>query len=145
MTANRFSIDPPLASAGSWPSNKPPAVAYDEARAAVRAQAGCISNITIKSRARDYLAEPWQLDLLGARPGFIASAFTPQQIIEFAKELLRQEFDVCERMAPRRIELVPVKKWNAKAAIIAGRWRRNNLGLLMRAASKFRREEGWSE
>jgi hypothetical protein len=123
MTA-RLSLDPPLASAGSWPERKPPSMAYDEARAAVRAQAASTRLATIKSRARDYLAEPWQLDLLGARPGFIASAFTPEQLIEFAKEVLRQDLEFCERMAPRRIELVPVEKWNAQAAIIAGRYRR---------------------
>jgi hypothetical protein len=37
----------------------------------------------------------------------------------FVKEVLRQEMT-----ARVRFEIVPVKKWNAKAAIIAGRYRR---------------------
>jgi hypothetical protein len=159
MTA-RLSLDPPVASAGSWPERKPPSIAvqdaeptpsdstmagrtggahpptaaYDETRAAIRAQAARTRLATIKARARDYLAEPWQLDMLGARPGFIASAFTPDQLIEFAKKLLRQDLEFCERMAPRRVELVPVKMWNAKAAILSGRYRRAKANQSARAA-----------
>lgn len=85
--------------------------------AAIEAQARNAACDMTKDRARDYLVEPRQLDML--RRGFQASLMSPGQLVEFAKEVLLQEF-----AAPHRFELVPVKKVNAGAAIIAGRYMR---------------------
>jgi hypothetical protein len=68
-----------------------------------------------KYRALDYLQEPWQLDML--RGGFAASLMTPGQQIEFGKQVLREE-----SKAP--FSIAPVKQINARAVILAGRYRR---------------------
>lgn len=88
--------------------------ARNTAYASIVVQARKTAIFTIKGRARDYLSMPWQLDMI--KPGFDASFFTPGQLIEFSKEVLRQEVS-----ASRRFSLVPVTEINAKAAILAGR------------------------
>jgi hypothetical protein len=69
-----------------------------------------------KYRALDYLQEPWQLDML--HRGFAASSFTADQLIRFGKELTSQETTV------HRLEIMPVKKINARAATLCGRYLR---------------------
>jgi hypothetical protein len=70
----------------------------------------------VKAQARHYLVKPERLALL--KRGYDASCFTPAQLIEFAKEILRQE------IAIGRVEIVPIRKINACAAIVTGRYRR---------------------
>lgn len=137
MTAHRFTY-PPLAvqvaeptpsvstMAGRTGGAHPPTAAFDNACAAIQAQAARTACVMIKARARDYLAEPWQLDML--RKGFVASGFFPDQLIEFAIELLRVTAIF------HRCETVPIQKINARAAIVAGRYRRAKACQLSRMA-----------
>jgi hypothetical protein len=103
--------------AGRTGGAHPPTAAYDNARAAIRAQAERTVCRVVNERARDYLDEPWQLDML--RVGFLASSYSPEQLIEFAEEIRHQE-----SMRAIRFNLVPVNLVNARAAILAGRYAR---------------------
>jgi len=85
------------------------------AHAALEAQARKTARIMIKERAQAYLDNPWQLNML--KSGFDASLYMPEQLIEFAKAVLREESDGL-------FVFVPVRKINAQAAIVAGRYRR---------------------
>jgi hypothetical protein len=115
----RLSSYTPIAPAASWAGRRPPTFErgaksspdYAAACMALETQARKTVLATIKSRARAFLAEPWQLDMLCRR--FDASLMTPSQLIAFATEVLRQETSM------RRLELV--RLINAKAAILAGR------------------------
>jgi hypothetical protein len=93
---------------------------YEAATSAIAARARRLAIGIVKTRARDYIRAPWQMDFLGWHAGFYAqgSLMTPSQLIAFALEVLR-----LERAVPR-YELVPIKLINAKAAMIAGRYRR---------------------
>lgn len=86
-----------------------------KAHAAIATQARKTAAREVKSRAREYLAESSQLDML--RPGYDASLFTPEQLVEFGEQLLKVEIMYA-------IPLCPVRLINARAAIVAGRWKR---------------------
>jgi hypothetical protein len=94
--------------------------AYEAASRTVATRARRLAIGIVKTRARDYIRAPWQMDFLGWHAGFFAqgSLMTPSQLIAFAREVLR-----LERANPS-FEFIPVKQINAKAAIIAGRYRR---------------------
>jgi hypothetical protein len=97
-----------------------PIDAYEAAISAVASRARRRAVGIIKTRARDYLRQPWQLDFLGWHAGFFyqGSLMTPDQLIAFAREVLQSEVRL------GRLELVQVKIINAKAAILAGRYLR---------------------
>jgi hypothetical protein len=123
----RLADEAPVPDAASWPARRPPSFkdslppSFKDSLSVERkifeafaAQASKTAPAMIKERAAIYLDKRWQLDSL--RPGFFASEMTPPQLIAFAAEVLRQE------IAFGRFELVPIRKINARAAIVVGRY-----------------------
>jgi len=120
MSGCQMTIAPqPAPANSSWASQEmplPSISAVTRARIALRFQAAKSARTEIKGRARVYLDKPWQLDLI--RNGFDASLMTPNQLIAFAQEILRQELSV------QKVWRVPVRLINVRAAILAGRYNR---------------------
>jgi hypothetical protein len=80
MTA-RLSLDAPLASAGSWPARRPPSVAMNALRHALKAEASQTISEVIEMRARDFAICPCELDALETNPTRPPlSALAPHQL-----------------------------------------------------------------
>lgn len=77
MTA-RLSIEPPVASAGSWPTRRPPSSAVAAAHAALKAQARRTAHAMIKDSARRYALRPHLLDAIDDR----LSALLPGALVQ---------------------------------------------------------------